>query len=372
MKIKLLLFQFLTLLLLILATLLVLRFSKNIFINTNRSQTQLSQFNTSNTIKLIKSGTISQLFRTYYYWIFENTKYPCGKEGNHQFVIFQKDSSNDKRNLLVRYVGGFAGFFYPDSTSKLTYFPDSSFENLLRADTYTGSISVRGLDRLIVDTKGWRIMSPSYCSHDLYLGKGQYNQTDGFARWGYNAVEDAINFTQVKFSTNRIIMYGTSAGSSGAFYHGINRKNVAGIVMDSFVVDLESLIKACEEGIQPYNPKWSCTCNNQICVRVLGERVGFTKNDQPYFKINNKEVNVPLFVIFDKNDYLYNGHVNIEFSNTVQAIHTYNPGGKSVVQEVCVNDPKRSDQTCNMHSPTLENNQAAREVYKWILSLERN
>ncbi len=333
------------------------------------TQTTPSQTVTSGTIKLIKSGTISQFLRTYSYWIYENTKYPCGKQGNHTFIVIQKGATDDVRHLLVRHTGGFAGFYYPNSSGQLSYFPDSSFEGLLYEDTFTSSIAARGLDRLIINTAGWRIMSPSYCSHDFYLGKGQYNSTDGFTRWGYLADTEAIDFTQNQFPTDKIVTYGTSAGSSGAFYQGIVRSNVVGIVMDSFAVDLESLIQACDQGVQPYYSKWPCTCNGQTCVSSIAKRIGFAQNDQPYMKISNKEVHTPMYLVYNTNDYLYNGHVDLQFSNLQTAINKYNPGGKSKVVPVCVNDPALPAQTCNMHSPTLENNQASQGAYNWILAL---
>ncbi len=320
-------------------------------------------------IYLMKKGTVSSFFRTYYYWIFQDSKYPCGKQGNFQFVVLQKGNALDKRHLLVRFIGGFAGFYYAGSSGQLNYFPDASFQDLLYADNYTKTIAVRGVDRKIVDTNGWRIMSPSYCSHDLYLGTGQYNATDGFNRWGYLASQDAINYTQKIFSTDKMVMYGTSAGASGAFYQGLNFSNVSGIIMDSFAVDLQPLISACQQGLQPYYAKWPCSCAGETCVKTLAQRIGFNFNKVPYMLINDNKVQVPIYLIYDQNDYLYNSQAALEFNNLTGAINKNNPGGKSVVKAVCINNPALPNQTCNMHSPTLENNSASQDVYRWILSL---
>jgi hypothetical protein len=318
-------------------------------------------------IFLVKTGVLSRGLTNFNYWIFENPKYPCGKQGNHQFTVVQKGAQLDSRNLLVRFVGGFAGFYYPEN-GKLNYFPDASFENLLSADTFTKSMAIQGLDRKIIETKGWRIMSPSYCSHDLYLGTGQENKDDGFARWGSLAASEAIDFTKQQFPTNKMVTYGTSAGSSGAFYQGIKHK-AAGIIMDSFAVDLQPFITACQNGIQPYYSKWPCTCNGENCVKTLASRIGMTKNDAPYLLINNGQVKTPIYVVYDKNDYLYNSYAELEFANIRKAITSVNPGGKSVISEVCVDNPQLPGQHCNMHSPTLEDNQPTQDIYNWVLSL---
>ena len=314
-------------------------------------------------ITQVDSGTV----RGYSYWVFNQADFPCGKQGDHQFMVLQKGTVRDNRNLLVRFTGGFAGFFYPYGQGSKNYFPDQSFVSLLSADSYFKEPSLSGLDRQVADTSGWRIMAPSYCSHDFYLGTGQYNSEDGFARWGKSADEQALNFVQKNFPTNKIVTYGTSAGAMGAYIEGISRDKVAGIIMDSFAGDLSSVAKACESGIQPYLSSWPCTCAGQTCVRTLSSRIGFTLGDEPYRAITAGQVKTPIYLIWDSNDYIYNGHADLQFSSLAQALRKANPGGKSEAVEVCVNNPQ-TGQKCGRHSPTLANNPATRQVYDWVLA----
>lgn len=68
---------------------------------------------------------------------------------------------------------------------------------------------------------------------DLYLGDGEYNAADGSSRWGGLADSGTIDYVVSHHSTRKIVIYGTSAGTSDASFQGIVQPNVAGIVMDS-------------------------------------------------------------------------------------------------------------------------------------------
>ncbi|MCL4398086.1 hypothetical protein M1403_03640 [Patescibacteria group bacterium] len=320
----------------------------------------------SDNISQVTSGTI----RGYSYWVFNQGDFPCGKQGDHQFMVIQKGAARNNRNLLVRFTGGFAGFFYPNGQGNKNYFPDSGLESLLSADSYFKEPSLAGLDRLVVDTSGWRLVAPSYCSHDFYLGTGQYNSEDGFARWGKSADEQALTFVEKNFPTDKIVTYGTSAGAMGAYIEGISHNNVVGIVMDSFAGDLSSVATACEKGIQPYLSSWPCTCNGQTCVRTLASRIGFNLGDEPYRAVSAGQIKVPLYLIWDQNDYIYNSHTDLQFNPLAQAIKKANPGGKSEAVEICVDNPQ-TGQKCGMHSPTLADNPATRQVYDWVLSVTK-
>lgn len=321
-------------------------------------------------IKLIKEGTKDG----YYYWLYENTKYPCGKSGNHEFLVFQKGGSKDKRNLLVRFHGGAAGFFKSDGS----YVPKEGFKAFLYAKKERGVMFNTalgdGLTKLFREQDDWRVLVPSYCSHDFYIGKGQYSEFDGFSRWGYFAAQEAINFVQEKFLTDKIITYGTSAGASGAFYHGYQRNNVMGIVMDSNSMDLSSMKTNCERGISTCCGKDVDICEcfdlGKSCVEMMAERVGFELGkDEPHLMIERDEINKPIYFIWNTNDRYYKGeNAKYYMENLDKNIKLFNPGGKSVAKQVCVTCPNCKN-PCTVHSPTKQNIDETYEVYHWINSL---
>jgi len=323
---------------------------------------------TSNKDIVLKSSGIKD---GYNYWLFENTKYPCGKSGNHQFLVLQKGASNDQRHLNVRFKGGAAGFFLNDG---VTYFPSQGLTSILYVDKEVTEMFATALDdglaKLVRARSDWRIMVPSYCSHDFYIGTGQFNQIDNFARWGYPAAKAAIDFTQSKFPTDVIVTSGTSAGASGAFFHGYNRPNVVGIVMDSNADDLLSMRNNCAKGIWPYTKEWACQCDGKICADTLAERIGFKiGTNEPYLMVKKGLVNKPVYLIWNQYDQTWNGqNAHLQFDNLMQALKTYNPGGKSVGKMVCVTNPA-TNKPCFVHSPTKYDTPETTAVFNWMLSL---
>lgn len=322
-------------------------------------------------ITLSGSGTVKDAQgHTFNYWLYTNSAYPCGQQGYHQFLVLQSGATVNLRNLLISHRGGAAGFYY---NNRASYFPTNAFTVFLtQSDNQTGMFGHaldNGVPKLVRNNTAWRVLVPSYCSHDLYYGRGQFNAEDGFARWGYLADAAAIQYTTAHFPTQKIVTYGTSSGASGAFYQGIAQPGVVGIVMDSDAVDTESIVKACQAAIQPYETDWPCTCQGATCAVTLSSRIGFTINDdEPYLKIQRGEVSRPIYLVWDQYDQVWNfSEAHLQFDNLMRAIQQHNPGGKSIGSMVCVTvkDP------CAVHSPTLDDTPPATSVYNWILSLTK-
>ncbi len=224
--------------------------------------------------------------------------------------------------------------------------------------------------KLVRDNQNWRVLAPSYCSHDFYIGKGQSNAVDGFARWGYYASDEALNFVASEFSTDKIVTTGTSMGASGAFYHGYKRDDVVGIMMDSASMDLSAILEAYKGGLQPLNTEWAVQCDGVLCGIKLVERTGFKFGiDEPHLLIQKDQVQKPIYFIWNRHDFLYNFNAEISMRNLHETINKYNPGGKSVAKEVCVSNPVTPRRKCTIHSPTKYDIPETEEVYKWVLSL---
>ena len=326
-------------------------------------------------IQLIKNGTIEG----YNYWLYENTKYPCGKSGNHEFVVLQKGETKDKRNLFIRFHGGGFGFYKSDGT--YTANPPNLVNQLYAEKERSGlfsSVLGDGLAKLIRETPGWRIMTPSYCSMDLYFGTGQYNQYDGFARLGFLAAQAAIDFTEKEFPTIKTVTGGSSAGSSGAFYNGYNRNEVVGMVMDSNSTDFSTSINYCTQNIATCcGNVSSCECSDQgrRCMEIGAERINFKLGqDEPRIMIQQGKINKPLYYIWNQHDQYLGGQFGSQnpsyfYQPTHNAVVKYNPGGKSIAKMVCVTNPARPENQCSIHSPTKYDNPETTVVYNWIVSL---
>jgi hypothetical protein len=329
----------------------------------------------------------------YYYRIYENSQYACGAEGYHQFMVL--DSSPDsgtEKQLFAKFLGGAVGFWYYDGEKNRVYYPQENAIGLLNATLnrnwmFRTSVSeehANGVTKRIRENPGFRIVVPSYCSHDFYHGRGESNETDGFYRYGYSAAMEAVDYVQQNFATDKVIVYGGSAGAAG-FYIGKDQDNVAGIVMDSQAIDLSAIRDACYAGHDAFGGAFPCFCpeGGLTCMEVLAPRIGFSLgSDEPYHFVERGEVDAPIFLIWNDHDASVNAH--FQYDNLHNALQQYDPGGDSVACRVCLphTDPSIPDSciqddeyvplgACNLHVPSADDEVASRlvqDVYGWILA----
>ena len=159
----------------------------------------------------------------YYYRVYENANYPCGSQGHHQFMVIDSQVGTDTRkHLFVKFLGGAVGFWYDNGAGGQAYYPNERATGLL-TESYSYNMFFRaalsqefanGVTKRFRDNDGFRTLVPSYCSHDLYHGSGEYSAVDGFSRWGYSAAMAAVDYVQAHFSTDKVITYGGSAGAA--------------------------------------------------------------------------------------------------------------------------------------------------------------
>jgi hypothetical protein len=328
----------------------------------------------------------------YYYRVYENGHYPCGAEGYHQFMVLDDgpDAAVEK-HLFVKFLGGAAGFWYLDGGDRV-YYPQENAVGLLNATLnrnwmFRTSVSeehANGVTRRIREHPGFRIMVPSYCSHDFYHGIGEYDATDGFARYGTLAANEAVDYVQAVFGIDQMVVYGGSAGAAG-FFVGVSQENVAGIVMDSQAIDLAAIRDGCIDGHDPFGGAFPCFCpeGGPTCMEGLAPRIGFELGvDEPYRVVERGEVDVPIFLVWNAHDASVNAHY--QYDNLHQALRTVNPGGDSVACRVCLPhaDPAIPDSciedddleplgACNLHVPTAYDfdytGPLVHDVTTWIL-----
>jgi hypothetical protein len=327
----------------------------------------------------------------YYYRIYENSGYPCGAEGNHQFMVLDNGTdTNIQKHLFAKFLGGGVGFWYYDSNGNRVYYPQENAVGLLNATLnrnwmFRTSVSqefANGVTKRFRENNSFRILVPSYCSHDLYHATSQCNETDGFCRYGYLAAMEAVDYVQQQFNTNKIIIYGGSAGAAG-FYIGKDQDTVAGIIMDSQAVDLSAIKDACYDGYNVFGSgnAYPCFCPEDVpdgptCMELLAPRIGFNLGwDEPYHFVERGEVNTPIYLVWNERDASLYAH--LQYDNLHNAILQYNPGGNSVANMVCITNPESPPgPICNLHVPSAydypETIPLVEEIYNWALSLIDN
>jgi hypothetical protein len=353
----------------------------------------------------------------YYYRVYENSAYPCGAEGNHQFVVLDSGTDpNDQKHLFVKFLGGGLGFWYYDVNGNRVYYPHQNAVGLLNESLnynwmFRTSVSeeyANGVTKRFRENESFRMLIVSYCSHDLYHGRGEdepSSSVDGFQRYGYVAAMDAVDYVQKNYGTGKIITYGGSAGASGSFYIGKDQENVAGIIMDSMSVDLSAIRDACLEGNNvfgrehsnypcccpqpdPYDAPWCPDPYRTTCMEVVAPRIGFSfGSDEPYRILERGEVNTPIFMIWNNNDASL--HAGLLYWNLHNALQSVNPAGASVACRVCLPnaDPETLNSclddsleplagSCNLHVPSGQDDEEyttwlVDEVYNWALARVR-
>ncbi|NIN94830.1 MAG: hypothetical protein GTO49_07585 [Anaerolineae bacterium] len=350
----------------------------------------------------------------YYYRIYENSRYPCGAQGNHQFIVL--DSSPDDttpKHLFAKFLGGGVGFWYYDVNNNRVYFPHQNAVGLLNETLNYGwlfrtSVSqefANGVTKRFRENGEFRILAVSYCSHDLYHGRGECDDVDGFCRYGYLAAMDAVDYVQHNFNTGRTITYGGSAGAAGSFYIGKDQDNVAGIIMDSMAVDLGAIGDACLDGSNvfgtdhsnypcccpepdPHDAPWCPDPYRTTCMEVLASRIGFTFGwDEPYHSVQRGEVDTPVYLVWNNND--ASSHAGLHYWNLHNTLQTVNPAGNSVAcrvclpnsnpgtLNVCLDDSLENPQgSCSLHVPSAYDYDyttwLVEDIYSWALALVSN
>jgi hypothetical protein len=328
------------------------------------------------------TGICMTILPGYYYRIYENSSYPCGSEGYHQFMVLDHGPDmNTPKHLFAKFLGGAVGFWYLDDADNRVYYPSETGVGILTESqnakmffrTTVSAEFANGITKRFRQNANFRILVPSYCSHDLYQGQGEYSDVDGFYRWGYSAATEAVDYVEEHFSTKKIIASGGSAGAAGSFYVGKDQENVVGIIMDSQAVDLAAISDACYDGINVFGNRFPCFCpeGGPTCMEGLAPRLGFTLgSDEPY-RFVERGLSKPIYLVWNERDGSNNAH--LQYDNLDEAIDEYNPGGASVANKVCIDDPQSPPgPVCNLHVPTghdyPDTAALVEEVYRWALA----
>jgi hypothetical protein len=256
-------------------------------------------------IQLVSSATING----YAFELYRNTRYPCSISGYQTFVIGTKlgSSATATQPLWVRMRGGGVGFF--DSQGRPQPTAGQKTEESLTS--LANTVRPVGLNaRVRTDPAGFRLLSVSMCNHDIYSGGDQPDpnnpnrQPDGSGRStnGLFATKAAIQFATAKLPTSKTLLYGTSAGSFGAFSvaYSLERQGVplAGAVGDSGVLNIEwQEASAAQNVCSDVRP--------QPVIEAVGARLHpelTNRNNQPDKLVGRGALTVPLMHVWSRGD----------------------------------------------------------------------
>jgi hypothetical protein len=211
-----------------------------------------------NTAKVEFVATTTQGGWRYDYY--RNNAYPCSISGYQTFVVGRKVGSVDTeaRPLWVFMHGGGAGYFDANGNPVpgVGQKTEEGFDSL-RARLTNGGLS----KNIRSDAAGFRMVSVSMCSHDVYAGMNTTDPNnpnttpDGKPRptTGLISTKAAIQYAQASYPTTKTFLAGGSAGSVGTFNVAWSMQlqgiAPAGIVADASVINVESRQAAFQQGV---------------------------------------------------------------------------------------------------------------------------
>ncbi len=182
------------------------------------------------------------------YESYRNPTYACAYRGFHTFTIATRvgTPADAVRPLWTHMHGGGVGYFNAagepvPGTGQMT----EEEPGLQRGQVPTGVLQ----EALAEDPAGFRFLTLSMCSHDIYSGTGLADpnnprrRPDGKARTvdGLLAAKAAVRYAVTTRPTDDLFLHGGSAGSFGAFgvAWALQRQGLApaGIVTDSGVLN---------------------------------------------------------------------------------------------------------------------------------------
>ena len=177
-----------------------------------------TQGDTSKVVKL------SSVTKDGYVWdYYRNEAYPCSVSGYQTFVVGRKvgSSSTATAPMWVFMHGGGVGSFSASGQP----LPNANRMDEESRTELLGHVTNDGLSAKVRDA-GYRIVSVSMCSHDLYGGMNTADPNnpnttpDGKRRptTGLISAKAAIQFALATYPTDDYFVGGGSAGSAGTFH----------------------------------------------------------------------------------------------------------------------------------------------------------
>lgn len=237
---------------------------------------------------------------------FRNLDYPCSISGYQTFAVGTAVGSDPSAPapLWVRMRGGGVGYF--DAAGSPQPSAGNKTENDL--DTLTKFAEGNDLNRRINALPvGFRTVSVSMCSHDIYAGGDQVDPNnpnttpDGGPRHtnGLFATKAAVRYVQEHYPTTRTFLHGTSAGSAGAFSVAyslqLEDRPVAGYITDSGAANPSNERDQNAAGT-------SCARGNEALAAISARIHPDLAGHPPDVMVGQGLSTSPVFNIWNKND----------------------------------------------------------------------
>ncbi len=215
--------------------------------------------------------------------------------------------------------------------------------------------------RIRAEHPDWTILIPSYCSHDLYGGRGT---GEDFPRYGWIAVASAVRYLKETRGIRHVFAEGSSAGGSGSVYvardleDSVPGVKVRGVVVASQAYEPEAYgwlydSSRTRKITLPDGRTVEAPCESEVEPVTVGLTYAGVIQDSTSSSILNGEVEGPIFHLWNRRDATIicsDEQYSDEFLNgaIARAIVEKNPGGRSMLRRVCVTTPG-SEIPCNSH-----------------------
>jgi hypothetical protein len=260
---------------------------------------------TPDTSKIVK---ISSTTSAGYVWdYYRNEAYPCAVSGYQTFVIGRKVGSSDTATTplwVFQHGGGVGGF--SETGQPL---PNANRMDEESRTELIGHVDNPGLTAKVRDA-GFRIVSVSMCSHDLYGGMSSPDPNnpnttpEGEPRptTGLISVKSAVAFAKAAYPTDDTFLHGGSAGSAGTIHTAwslqLQGDPPDGIIPDASVLNQEYFIDAAAQGI--------CVGESEAVVKSgLLDRIHPVVADpanQPHLLVARGDLTVPIMHVWNEGD----------------------------------------------------------------------
>jgi len=261
-----------------------------------------TQGDTSKVVKL------SSVTKDGYVWdYYRNEAYPCSVSGYQTFVVGRKvgSSSTATAPMWVFMHGGGVGSFSASGQP----LPNANRMDEESRTELLGHVTNDGLSAKVRDA-GYRIVSVSMCSHDLYGGMNTADPNnpnttpDGKRRptTGLISAKAAIQFALATYPTDDYFVGGGSAGSAGTFHvaWALQQQGIApaGIVPDASVLNQDYYRAAAEQGV--------CVGDQEASIKTgLLDRIHpevAKPENQPHLLVARGALTVPILHVWNRGD----------------------------------------------------------------------
>ncbi|CAN5415201.1 hypothetical protein BH10ACT3_BH10ACT3_11180 [soil metagenome] len=307
------------------------------------------------------------------YDYYRNGDRPCAVSGYQTFVVATRVGSDPTATapLWVRMHGGGTGYFDSAGVAQ----PNNANKTEESATRLMNTISGGLAADVKATPEGFRMLTVSMCSHDVYAGNDTADPHNPnvvpsgapVTTTGLIATKEAIRFVRAHYPTDDTFLHGGSAGSAGSFHVAwsmqLEGEPPTSIVADSGIVNQQWEQAQIDQGLP-------CALGAEAAAAIPArwDPMFADPANQPDLLVADGRLTVPVMHVWDKADHntcgttpmacerrdgsvvtLWSATCNHELMRL--AIAGQGPASRSVSLGLCVDDASRPG-PCDRHSPT--------------------